>query len=145
MQVTRELLVEAMKRFYRQNGKEANVVYFPQDQLEELLTPSDQWGTAGDTPPRTLVGMKTIYHDGPLRFAYEPPAAADDAVSAGPKYNTMIDLACTVEHNCDDAEDIPVAAMCDAMQKRLDYIRYRDNPTDAAEAFGICDTYEIDE
>lgn len=59
-----------------------------------------------------------------------------------PKYNTMIDVACSIEHDCEDPYDIPVADMIAAMTLRLQELR-KTPENEAFEAFGICDTYEI--
>lgn len=63
-----------------------------------------------------------------------------------PRFNSMIDVAFSVEHNYETTEDLFVNDMnlvLDAMEQRLRYLR--DNPMEAAEAFGVCDTYEIEE
>ena len=61
------------------------------------------------------------------------------------KYNTMIDLAFTVEHNFADPENIleckaGIDMLLIALQKRLDYLKQ--NRHEAGEAFGVLDTYE---
>lgn len=58
-----------------------------------------------------------------------------------PKYNTMCDVCFTVLHNHEDPKDITVEEHIAALQQRIAYLR--NNPSDAVEAFGICDTYEI--
>lgn len=63
-----------------------------------------------------------------------------------PRFNSMIDVAFSVEHDYETTEDLFVNDMnlvLDAMEQRLRYLR--DNPMEAAEAFGVCDTYEIEE
>jgi len=55
------------------------------------------------------------------------------------KYNTMFDLAFSVEHDNDNPEDVSAALLLDAAQKRIDFLR--NHPGEAAEAFGVCDTY----
>jgi hypothetical protein len=63
-----------------------------------------------------------------------------------PKYNTMLDLAFSVEHDFDDPyelienqDNLPLVLA--ALERRLAELRRL--PTEAGEAFGICDTYEI--
>lgn len=55
--------------------------------------------------------------------------------------NTMFDVAFTVEHT-GEPEDVPREILLDALQRRVDYLRA--NPQEAAEAFGVCDSYEVD-
>jgi len=78
--VTRNLFFEAMKLWHIYHGEEPNVVYFPQDQLEDLHDDTDQWGTHESFPPRQLGGIKTIYHDGPLRFDFDATLEAEYAL-----------------------------------------------------------------
>lgn len=59
------------------------------------------------------------------------------------KYNTMLDVAFTVEHDCVAGEDIPPELILAALERRVRSLRgasefYRD-------AFGVNDTYEIDD
>ena len=54
--------------------------------------------------------------------------------------NTMFDVCFTVEHT-GEPEDVPHETLLDALQRRVDYLRA--NPQEAAEAFGICDSYEV--
>lgn len=63
-----------------------------------------------------------------------------------PRFNSMIDVAFSVEHEYETTEDLFVNDMnlvLNALEQRLRYLR--DNPLEAAEAFGVCDTYEIEE
>jgi hypothetical protein len=53
----------------------------------------------------------------------------------------MFDVAFTVEHT-GEPEDVPREILLDALQRRVDYLRA--NPQEAAEAFGVCDSYEVD-
>lgn len=59
--------------------------------------------------------------------------------------NTMLDVAFTVIHELAEAEDLlgpaNVHLVLNALQKRIDYLR--ENPQEAADAFGVCDTYEM--
>jgi hypothetical protein len=55
------------------------------------------------------------------------------------KYNTMFDVAFEVDHDEDDPQDVPVEKLLDAVEKRLRTLRA--NLEEAAEAFGVCDTY----
>ena len=55
------------------------------------------------------------------------------------KYNTMFDVAFSVEHDNENPEDVSVALLLDAAQKRIDWLC--NNPCDAVGAFGVCDTY----
>jgi len=58
------------------------------------------------------------------------------------KFNTMIDVAFSVEHNHADPYDITVGELIAGLEKRLAYLKA--NATgESIEAFGICDTYEI--
>lgn len=58
------------------------------------------------------------------------------------KYNTMFDVAFSVEHECDNPEDVPVTELLDGMQRRLDDLR--NHTSDAMESFGVCDTYVVE-
>ena len=61
-----------------------------------------------------------------------------------PKFNTMFDVAFSIDHDCDDPFDIPVAYLIEAMLRRARELQSL--PADEAlEAFGACDTYEIPE
>lgn len=60
-----------------------------------------------------------------------------------PKYNSMFDVAFTIEHDYEDPNDVPPALLIEACQRRLNDLRA--NPQDAAEAFGESDTYENEE
>ena len=56
------------------------------------------------------------------------------------KNNTMFDVAFSLEHDCKDPEDVPVASLLSALRQRLQYLEQ--NPDEAREAFDVCDTYE---
>jgi hypothetical protein len=75
--------------------------------------------------------------------AAQPTVAPPSKFKA--KYNSMLDLGFTVEHDFDDPYDLiekpeNLHLVFDAIQKRLDALRL--DPKEAAEAFGLCDTYE---
>lgn len=62
------------------------------------------------------------------------------------KYNTMLDVAFSVEHSFPDAEALLDSAqgrqmVFAALLKRIAFLV--EEPNEAAEAFGICDTYDI--
>ena len=59
------------------------------------------------------------------------------------KYNTMFDVAFTVEHDYDEPGDVPVKDLLAAMEKRLDYLK--ENPTEVIEAVGVNDTYSLED
>lgn len=60
-----------------------------------------------------------------------------------PKFNTMLDVAFTVEHDCQSAEDIPAEMILAALEKRVR--RLRDDDVEFnRDAFGVCGTYEIE-
>jgi hypothetical protein len=59
------------------------------------------------------------------------------------KYNSMFDVAFSIDHDCDDPYDIPVAKLIDAMQERVNELRKLGG--ESIEAFGLCDTYEHQE
>jgi hypothetical protein len=61
------------------------------------------------------------------------------------KYNTMVDVAFSVNHDFDDDQMLVntpegIKLIIQAMRQRLFYLI--DNKNEASEAFGICDTYE---
>lgn len=56
------------------------------------------------------------------------------------KYNSMFDVGFQITHSHADPHKIPIADLIAACRKRLEYLE--ENPSDAAEAFGHCDTYE---
>ncbi len=58
------------------------------------------------------------------------------------RYNTMFDVAFEVNHDCEPG-DVPIEVIIDALQQRVTYLKQ--NPDDAAEAFGVCDTYDREE
>lgn len=58
------------------------------------------------------------------------------------KYNTLFDVAFSVVHEGDPA-DVPVEVLLEALQKRIDLLKAK--PDEAAGAFGINDSYEVDE
>lgn len=55
------------------------------------------------------------------------------------KYNSMFDVAFSIDHDQDDPYDIPVRELIDAMQRRVNELRTLGG--EAIEAFGLCDTY----
>lgn len=61
-------------------------------------------------------------------------------------YNTMLDVAFTVEHTLEDPCNLctqgHIHLVLAALQRRVDYLKA--NPSEAAEAFGICDTIETE-
>ena len=57
------------------------------------------------------------------------------------KYNSMFDVAFSIEHDHEDPYDVPVKDLIAACRKRLDYLE--SHPDDAQEAFGHSDTYEV--
>lgn len=59
------------------------------------------------------------------------------------RYNTMFDVAFTVEHDYEDPFDIPKELLIEALQKRVDYIRASKEEGIVGEILGVCDTYEI--
>jgi hypothetical protein len=65
----------------------------------------------------------------------------EDAVgpyfSIPPTYNTMFDVAFSVNHDCEDPQDVPMETLLSALQDRIDDIRSNNE----IEAFGLCDTY----
>ena len=58
-------------------------------------------------------------------------------------YNTLFDVAFSVDHNYEDPNDIPVEILLEALEKRLMYLKA--NSTEAKESFGFSDTYEADQ
>lgn len=58
-----------------------------------------------------------------------------------PKYNTMYDVAFSYEHDYEDPSEVPPERLIEALEKRVNYLK--SNLSDAAESFGVCDTYEI--
>jgi len=59
------------------------------------------------------------------------------------KYNTMFDIAFTIDHDTEDARDIPADTLIDALERRIQVLK--DNPGEALEAFGYNDTIELEE
>lgn len=59
------------------------------------------------------------------------------------KYNTMFDVAFSIDHDCDDPYDIPVDDIITALEARVQYLKA--NPLEVKEAIGACDTYDIKE
>jgi transcription elongation factor Elf1 len=59
-----------------------------------------------------------------------------------PKYNAMIDVAFSVVTPFEYWEDIPASILVEGLRKRLEFLET--NPSEAAEAFGFSDQYEID-
>lgn len=62
------------------------------------------------------------------------------------KFNSMFDIAFSVEHNYTDPYDIPVEILIFALEKRLMDIKKRvlDGEKQFGEEFGLCDTYTVD-
>lgn len=58
------------------------------------------------------------------------------------KYNHMMDVAFTIETEEKDWTKIPADELIGALQRRIHYLQR--NPEDA-DAFGHCDSYEIEE
>jgi hypothetical protein len=56
------------------------------------------------------------------------------------RYNTMFDVGFSCVHTFDNPEDIPVGEILGALNRRIAHLML--NPDEAAEAFGINDTYE---
>jgi hypothetical protein len=56
------------------------------------------------------------------------------------KLNTLFDVAFTVVHEGNPA-DVPAQVLLDALQQRIDFLKAK--PDEAAEAFGINDSYEV--
>jgi len=81
----------------------------------------------------------------PIQAARAAIAKATELAQKPTRKNTMLDVAFTVIHELAEAEDLlgpaNVHLVCDALQKRIDYLR--ENPQEAADAFGVCDTYEM--
>ena len=59
------------------------------------------------------------------------------------KYNHMMDVAFTIETEEEDWTKIRVDELIGALQRRIHYLQC--NPEEAAEAFGHCDSYKIEE
>lgn len=57
------------------------------------------------------------------------------------KYNTVFDVTFSVDHDCKDPFDVSKEKLIEALEKRLKYLK--ENPSDAAEAFGFVDTCEL--
>lgn len=57
------------------------------------------------------------------------------------RLNTMFDVAFSLEH-VGDPEHVSAEALLNALQKRVDYLRQ--NPQEAADAFGVSDSYEVE-
>lgn len=60
-----------------------------------------------------------------------------------PKFKTMLYVALTVEHDCQSDEDIPAEMILAALEKRVRQLR--DDAEFSRDAFGVCDTYEIED
>lgn len=58
------------------------------------------------------------------------------------QYNHMMDVAFVVISKHEDYSKIKPEDMLEALQARVTYLR--NNPDECAEAFGFCDTYEIE-
>lgn len=59
-----------------------------------------------------------------------------------PKYNTLLDVAFTVEHDCEDPNDIPFELAIAALEKRLAALKSAGS-FERCDAFGVNDTYAI--
>ena len=59
-----------------------------------------------------------------------------------PRYNHMYDVAFTVISNTEDGSDVTPDMLRAALEKRIEVLFSSDEPL---EAFGLCDTYEIEE
>lgn len=62
-----------------------------------------------------------------------------------PKFNTMLDVAFSVDHDFENDQNLldspeGIKLVIQALEKRVQYLK--DNPQEAAGAFGVCDTYE---
>lgn len=64
-----------------------------------------------------------------------------------PKYNSMFEVAFSIDHSIEDPDEIGVEELIAALQKRVDEIKEiaRRDPGEAIEAFGLLDTYEHQE
>jgi len=58
-------------------------------------------------------------------------------------YNTMFDVAFTVEHDEEDANDVPADVLIAGLEKRIANLKA--TPGEAREAFGVLDTYSTEE
>jgi hypothetical protein len=65
-----------------------------------------------------------------------------------PKYNHMLDVAFTIESEHKNWEDIAANDLIAALERRVAYlkaiIRMPTKVGEAFEAFGICDSYEVE-
>jgi hypothetical protein len=59
------------------------------------------------------------------------------------RFNHMFDIAFSVETEHENWEDVPTAVLINALEERVRFLKA--TPTEAPEAFGYCDTYEIEE
>ena len=59
------------------------------------------------------------------------------------RYNTMFDVAFTVDHEFENPGCVPVPLLIIGLERRLAYLKA--NREEAVEAFGILDTIELDE
>jgi hypothetical protein len=82
----------------------------------------------------SIEDIKYLVSKGVWKQVYPPPPK---------RYNHMFDVAFTVEGPWENWEDVPLQFKIGALQKRLDYLR--NNPEDAAEAFGYSDSYELED
>jgi len=57
-------------------------------------------------------------------------------------FNTAFDISFSLVHGFDDPFDVPVAEKIAALEDRLQYLK--EHPEEAAEAFGVCDTYDVE-
>jgi len=58
-------------------------------------------------------------------------------------YDTMFDVAFTVEHDFINANDVPADVLIAGLEKRVASLKA--NPGEAREAFGVLDTYSTEE
>ncbi len=56
------------------------------------------------------------------------------------RFNHMFDVAFSLESEKEDASDVTTAMLLEALIHRIASLHSTD---DAAEAFGLCDTYEV--
>ena len=62
------------------------------------------------------------------------------------RYNTMLDMAFSIEHDYEDPADIPREQLLAALLRRVAEIISGDSEVGlVGEAFGECDTYEIED
>lgn len=72
------------------------------------------------------------------------PDSEERPLETGKKYNSMIDVAFTVEHSYEDLDQLLAEGqelVIQALRKRLESLESEYTP----ESFGVVDTYEIDD